>query len=70
MDVTVLDFNVNGQLFALLSDVPVRFLTPGQSTSVQPKAEVDICGGGFRFDAQVYVAADPPNGNMCQADDR
>ena len=70
MDITVLDFNVNGQPFAMLNDLPLRFLSPGQSTSVQPKAEIDICGGGFRFDAQVFVQADPPNGALCQARDR
>jgi len=68
MDITVADFDINGNFLSLLTQIPVNPLAPGESTTVTTCGEIDICNGG-EFCAIVNVEANPPNGDMCQDDD-
>lgn len=70
LDIAVVDFILNGQLFNLIGELQSRKLQPGENIVVEPKAEVDICGGGFQFDAQLLAKANTPYGNLCEAKDR
>ena len=68
MDITIVDFDFNGDVESLLDDLDVTTLTPGQSTSVEVKKDVDVCIE-FEYCAVVEVEANPPSDMMCQDTD-
>ena len=68
MDITVADFDLNGNFLSLLEQIPTNPLCPGESTTVTTCGDVDICSGG-EFCATINVEANPPNGEICQDDD-
>jgi hypothetical protein len=70
MDLTVLDFVLNRELFGLLGELKTKTLQPGESSMVEPKVDVDLCGGGFDLKAQILIEANPPGGSICYAEDR
>ena len=67
MAITVADLIVNGALDSVLEEVPVNPLCPPDSTAVESCGNIDICTGG-QFSAVINVEAEPPNGDMCQAE--
>ena len=68
MDITVIDFDFNGEVFNLLPQVEVNPLAPGQTTSIEVKRDVDICQA-IEYCAEVVIEADPPSNMMCLDDD-
>ena len=68
MDITVADFDLNGNFLSLLEQIPINPLCPGETTSVETCGDVNICTNE-EFCATINVEANPPNGEMCQDDD-
>jgi len=68
MDITVADFDLNGNFLSLLEQIPTNPLCPGESTTVTTCGDIDICSGE-EFCATINVEANPPNGEICQDDD-
>lgn len=69
MSVTKVDFTFNGMPFSFLSNVQPNRLPPGESSTLKPNVEINVCTTGT-YIAAVAVEADPPNGQMCQDDDQ
>jgi len=70
MDITLLDFTLDGSTASFLDLLNGDFTVPvGQVRSVEEKIVVDICGGQA-YSASINVEANPPNGDICQAADQ
>ena len=65
MTVQQIEFVFNGQAFDLLRDISQNPLGVGQSTSLAPTLEINVCDVNELI-AVVNVRADPPNGSVCQ----
>jgi hypothetical protein len=65
LNIETVDFLLNEDKYHLLSDMAKRSLAPGESTTVEVTAEVDICKVGFSYEAYVYVEAHPQYGKIC-----
>lgn len=68
MDVTVVDFTLNDITASFLDLLENPTIPVDATVAIAQKIVVDICQGE-EYCASVHVEADPPNGEMCQADD-
>ena len=68
IDITAVNFDLNGEVEDLLPRVQPNPLAPSQSSSIEVKRNVDICLT-VEYCAEVTVDADSPSTTMCQDDE-
>jgi len=67
MDVTVIDWTYNGITNSLLSALPSTLLAPNETVVLQDTRVINVCLAGS-YSIEIQVEAEPPNGQMCQAE--
>lgn len=68
MDITVIDWTYNGNTNSLLGSLPKTLLAPNETVVLQDTRVISVCLAAFYL-IEIQVEAEPPNGQMCQAED-